>query len=161
MKRLTSENSLKVESVESAEPVPFSMAPKPRVDSLELPKSVLDYDLKKMPSFKQKRRKYKFASQGKLFVQELSVVLDQYEPEEHQFDLELLLTVLNIAESFFIHGSKDERNAQKKQAVEDLMLVYFRDDAMLLELMRKNLWRKVKKSGFIRRQFRKIKSFFF
>jgi hypothetical protein len=132
-----------------------------RIDMKELPKSVLSYDLKQMQSFKVKRRSFKFATQSRLFVEELSVVLSQYAPEEHQFDMELLTTVLNIAESFFIHGSSDERKAQKDAAVQELLLPYFRDDKDLLDLMKTSVWNKVKKSNVWRRSFRKFRNFFF
>jgi hypothetical protein len=154
MKRLNVDKS---EEVSQPEVSP----PKVKIDMKELPKSVLSYDLKRMKSFKAKRRSFKFASQGKLFVEELGVVLEQYLPEDHQFDLELLETVLNVAEGFFIHGNASERKQQKEEAVKDLLLPYFRDDEDLLDLMKTTVWRKVKKSNVWRRLYRRTKNFFF
>ncbi len=57
--------------------------------------------MKKMKSFKLKRKANKFADQGNLFIHDLGMVLDEYDPEQHMYDLELLITVLSIAEKFF------------------------------------------------------------
>tara|TARA_R110000851_G_scaffold38124_3_gene98032 strand:+ start:3334 stop:3822 length:489 start_codon:yes stop_codon:yes gene_type:complete len=161
MKRLNTGHGL--QPVECNPPVEGNASDKENLlleTQLELPKRVLDYDLRKLKSFKQKQRSYKFASQGKLFIHDLEVVLDQYSSNEHTFDLELLVTVLNIAESFFIHGSDDERSNQKKQSVETLMLKYFKNDSDILDLMIKSVSNKVNKSTYLKRKWQKIKSFF-
>lgn len=165
MKRLNSVKS--VEDVESesesvvSQPSLVSRPTKPRIDLSELPSSVLDYDLKKMKSFKVKRKAHKFVNQGKMFVDELGVVLDQYEPGEHQFDLDLLVNVLDIAEGFFIHGNDSERVKQKRDAVKAVMLPYFRDDCDILDIMVTSVWKRVKKSTYIKRKWKKLKAFFF
>ena len=92
MKRLTkSEES--VDSMESLTEISLN-EPGPKVDLKELPKRVLGHDLKSMKSFKQKRRNFKFKSQGQLFIHDVGIVLEQYDPQEHEFDLELLTTLL-------------------------------------------------------------------
>jgi hypothetical protein len=126
----------------------------------ELPKKVLDYDLKKMKSFKQKRKSYKSYTQEKVFLHDMKTVLDQYSPEEHQFDTELLNHVLNIAETFFIFGNKIERDQMKKDAVGKLMRPYFRNDADLLDIVTESIWHKVKKSTWMKRTFKRVRFFF-
>ena len=159
MKRLTRTE----DSVESLTEISLNEpdVPGPKVDLKELPKRVLGHDLKSMKSFKQKRRNYRFKSQGQLFIHDVGIVLEQYDPQEHEFDLELLTTVLDIAESFFIHGSDKERKDQKRDAISQLMKVYFRDDDTLLELMVQSVWKKVRKSTYMKRKWCKLKSLFF
>jgi hypothetical protein len=136
---------------ESMVDVPLDMSP--------LPKRVLDYDLKKIKSFKAIRKNYKATSQKKVFVNDLSVVLDQYPPAEHQLDTDLLVHVLNIAESFFIFGSKEEREEAKAEAVNHLMQKYFRDDADVLDIMIASVLPKVKKSTWLKRLWKRLRIF--
>jgi len=157
MKKIVSESSMSINVMDPEE----QSAPKVRSDRSELPKSVLSYSLKNLKSFKAKRRSYKFESQKQLFVEELGVVLEQYNPVEHTFDLELLIVCLNIAESYFIKGTKSERKEQKDSAVKQLLLPYFRNDEDLFDLMKESVWRKVVKSNVFKRVYRKIKHFFF
>ena len=82
------------------------------------PKSVYSYNLKKIKSFKQIRRKYRMSNQEAVFVKDLGVILSEYLPQNHQLDKELLLHILNIAESFFIYGCKKERNELKRLKME-------------------------------------------
>jgi len=126
----------------------------------ELPKRVLDYDLKKIKSFQAIRKNYKANSQKNVFVNDLSAVLDNaYPAEQHQLDTELLVHVLNIAEAFFIFGSKEEREVAKSEAVNHLMKRYFRDDADVLDIMIASVFPRVKKSTMLRRLWKRFRLF--
>jgi hypothetical protein len=129
-------------------------------DMPELPKKVLDYDLKKIKSFKAIRKNYKANSQKKVFVSDLSVVLDQYPAHEHQLDTDLLVHVLNISENFFVFGSKEVREQAKSEAVKQLMTKYFRGDEEVLESVIGSVFHKVKKSNMFRRVLKRIKLYF-
>jgi hypothetical protein len=130
------------------------------VPSSNLPKRVLDYDLKKMKSFREIRKNYKAKSQKNVFVNDLSVLLDQYPHADHQLDTDLLVHVLNIAESFFVFGDKEEREKAKSEAVTHLMKKYFRDDADVLDIMMTSVFPRVKKSTMLRRMWRRMKLYF-
>lgn len=123
------------------------------------PSSVYNYNLKKMTSFKEIRRKYKMSNQLKMFVHDLKTVLDEYKPEQHELDDELLRHVLNISEQFFIYGSKDERNKMKQEAVHVLMMQYFRNDEALLNKFIGQVWPKVKKSNIFKRTYARFRLF--
>ena len=123
------------------------------------PSSVFHYNLKKMSSFKQIRRKYKMSNQKSMFVHDLKLVLSEYKPEAYDLDSELLTHVLNIAEQFFIYGSKDEREDMKHDAVRTLMMQYFRNDEMLLDKFIVQVWPRVKKSNVFKRGWSRLKLF--
>ena len=128
---------------------------------MEPPSKVLDYNLKKLKSFKAIRKKYKQSNQALMFTSAISELLKVYVPKNHQFDQDLLITVLNIAEEFFIFGNKEEREDIKRGAVKALMKPYFRDDDELLDIMIMNVWGRVKKTSLRRRLWKRLKNFFF
>lgn len=158
-----SESESELESVHVVSPSLARKPAKPRVDPTELPKSVLGYDLKSVKSFKVKRKALKFASQSQVFEQEVKEVLDQYAPNVDEFDLDrdLLLLVLNMSEEYFIHGADEVRNKQKKESIAAVMLPYFRNDKQILQIMIDSVWKKVKKSTYMKRKLTKLKQFFF
>jgi hypothetical protein len=123
----------------------------------ELPSKMYDYDLKKIKSFKEMRSAYKAKSQKQVFLNDLSVLLDEYKPEEHKYDLDLLLHILNISESFFVFGSKDEREEAKVSSVKELMLKYFGNDDDILDIMIGSVMPKVKKITLIKRWMRRLR----
>ena len=73
------------------------------------PKSLYGNNLKKIKSFKKLRRGYKLQNQKAIFLNDLKQLLQQFPAENHQYDDELLIEILNIAESFFIYGTSEER----------------------------------------------------
>jgi hypothetical protein len=139
--------------------------PEPVFESVQFeskipPREVHHFDLKRLKSFKQIRQKYKQSNASRVFVKDLSIVLDEYDPSEHQLDTELLVLVLDIAESYFVYGSKEEREQMKAQSVKTLMLRYFRDEAVL-DKMISSVWHKVKKSTWVKRMYRRLLNRFF
>jgi hypothetical protein len=134
---------------------------KPSTDEVKLsnvpPKSLKSgYNLKKISSFKAIRHRYKLNNQTAMFVDDLQIILNEYSPEKHQLDNDLLIHILNIAESFFIYGNKNEREEQKVYAVKQLMKKYYRNDEILLETMISTVFSKVKKSNFIKRAYQRF-----
>ena len=99
-------------------------------------------------------------AQQKMFVDDITHILTQCPVESHQFDDELLTEVLSIAESFFVYGSKEERDAAKTTAVHQLMAPYFSNNDILLEKTVGHVWRHVKKTSMLRRARAKIGVFF-
>jgi len=124
-------------------------------------KALYNYNLKKIKSFKQIRRKYKMSNQSQIFINDLSLILQEYLPENFQFDNELLIHILNIAESYFIYGNKQERNEQKVTAVRILMKPYFREDVHLLDVMISCVWCKVSKTNMFKRVYKRLQNSFF
>jgi len=125
------------------------------------PKNLYSYNLKKIKSFKQIRRKYKMSNQEQVFNKDLSIILNEYMPVNHQLDKDLLQHVLTIAENFFIYGNKTERDELKERAVKSLMLKYFRGDEELLNVMIGSVWRDVKKTTLLKRLFKRFTNKFF
>ena len=74
-------------------------------------------------------------------------MLKQFPAELHQYDDELLIEILNIAESFFIYGEAKEREAIKVQCIEELMKPYFKNDGELLLKTIELVEHKIKKVG--------------
>lgn len=163
MKRLSQPSEPMPEAYMKEEDKPVSHAPS-SVSALMAeeklkdipPSSVYNYNLKKMSSFKQIRRKYKMSNQKSMFIHDLKLVLGEYKPSNHDLDSELLTHILNIAEQFFIYGSKEEREGMKEDAVKTLMLNYFRDDELLLNKFIGQVWPKVKKSNMFKRSWSRL-----
>ena len=125
------------------------------------PKNIYSYNLKKIKSFKQIRRKYKMSNQEQVFNKDLNIILNEYVPVNHQLDKDLLKHVLTIAEGFFIYGNRSERDEMKERAVKHLMLKYFRGDEELLNVMISSVWRDVKKTNLFQRLYKRFKNNFF
>jgi len=144
------------------QPTSIQQPVKPPQQVQEVPqKALYNYNLKKIKSFKQIRRKYKMSNQSQIFINDLSLILQEYIPEDFQFDNELLVHILNIAESYFIYGNKEERNDQKVKAVMILMKPYFRNDEQLLNIMISSVWSKVSKTNMLKRIYKRLQNSFF
>ena len=72
------------------------------------PKQLFNYNLKQLKSFKKIRQSYKLKNLKYTFLSDMKVVLNEYLPtdKDNQYNDELLIEVLNIAEEYFI--SKDK-----------------------------------------------------
>ena len=125
------------------------------------PKSLYGNNLKKIKSFKKLRRGYKLQNQRAIFINDLKQLLRQFPAENHQYDDELLIEILNIAESFFIYGEADEREAIKTQCIHELMKPYFKNDGELLLKTIGHVWQHVNKSNLRRRLWARFKNFFY
>lgn len=125
----------------------------------ELPKSKLYSRLKKLSSFKEIKKSYKLQSQKDIFVADIKALLQHLNVSEHEYDIELLVEVMNACEEFFIYGSSDERQKCKADAVFELMIPFFKSE-QVLEKFISTIQGKVKKSNFLRRLFRKVYNFF-
>jgi hypothetical protein len=134
------------------------------IENVKIPqKTIYGHNLKKLKSFKKIRQSYKMKNMKATFVNDLSVILKEYSPNDTDNDLndELLLEILNIAEEYFIYPyNKQEREQIKKESVFLLMKPYFRNDEILLEKTIKNIWNRVNKSNTLKRVYRRIKLFF-
>jgi hypothetical protein len=126
------------------------------------PKTLFNFDLKKLKSFKKIRQAYKKKNLEFVFVNDLSVILNEYTPvKDYEFCDELLVQIMNIAEEYFIQKDKSEREQSKTSSIKKLMLPYYRDDEKLLDIHISHLYHKVKKSTVIKRLYQRTKNFFF
>lgn len=132
-------------------------------DTSKIPSAkVHNYNLNKIKSFKQIRKRYKTGNYYNIFIHDLKIVLDEYQPiEDYQYNNELLVHVLNICEAYFIYGKKEEREKMKTQAIKELMKKFYHDDEELLDVMISTVWNKVKKSTIFKRVFARVKNYFF
>ena len=131
---------------------------------IDVPKATLHgskNNLKRIRSFKKLRQKYKVSNQKTIFINDMKAMLDHMDKEENRLDIDLLVEVNNIAESFFIYGSKEEREQSKKEAVQELLLPYFFDNETILETMISSVSYKIKKSNIFRRCYSRVYNFFF
>ena len=124
------------------------------------PKSLYGNNLKKIKSFKKLRRGYKLQNQKAIFLNDLKQLLQQFPAELHQYDDELLIEILNIAESFFIYGTSEERENIKNECINELMKPYFKNDQELLMKTICHIWQHVHKSTLPRRLWSRFKNFF-
>ena len=106
------------------------------------------------------RRGYKLQNQRAIFINDLKQLLKQFPAELHQYDDELLIEILNIAESFFIYGEAKEREAIKVQCIEELMKPYFKNDGELLLKTIGHVWQHVNKSNLRRRLWARFTKIF-
>ena len=125
----------------------------------ELPKSDLYKRLKKLSSFKQIKKDYKLEAQRDVFVSDLKELFKHLNIQEHKFDTDLLLELLNSVEEYYVYGSKQEREKQKETTVRELMLPFFENERILTSFV-KTLQGKVKKSNMLRRLFKRVFHFF-
>lgn len=126
------------------------------------PKTLFNFDLKKLKSFKKIRQAYKKKNMEFVFVNDLSVILNEYTPiKDYEFCDELLVQIMNIAEEYFIQKDKTEREESKSKSIKKLMMPYYRDDEKLLDIHISHLYHKVKKSTLIKRLYQRTKKFFF
>ena len=124
------------------------------------PKSLYGNNLKKIKSFKKLRKGYKLQNQKQIFISDLKELLKLFPAENHQYDDELLIEILNIAESFFIYGSEEERENIKNECISELMKPYFKNDQELLLKTIGHIWQHVHKSTLVRRLWSRFKNFF-
>ena len=124
------------------------------------PKRVYNHDLKKIKSYRKLRRNFKINNSKIVFINDMKAILDCFKLDEHKLDCELLIEVLNVAESFFIYGNKDERNDCKLEAVRELMLPYFFDNELILDKSIANVYHRVTKSNLAKRVWRRLINFF-
>jgi hypothetical protein len=125
------------------------------------PNKLHSINLKKISSYRKLRRSYKISNQKAVFINDLKVVLNEFDPKEHTYNDELLLCVVNIAEHFFVFGNKEERESVKRESIREVMLPYFRNDKELLEKTIMHIWHLVKKSNAFKRSIQRLKLFFF
>ena len=126
------------------------------------PKQLFNYNLKQLKSFKKIRQSYKLKNLKYTFLSDMKVVLNEYLPtdKDNQYNDELLIEVLNIAEEFFINKDKTEREVHKKNCVIELLLPYFNNDKQLLLKTIQLVDHRIKKVGLIRRLYLRAKIFF-
>ena len=99
------ENELKLDNVEN--PSNENEEKDNEIKPVDVPpKSLYGNNLKKIKSFKKLRRGYKLQNQRAIFINDLKQLLRQFPAENHQYDDELLIEILNIAESFFIYRNE-------------------------------------------------------
>jgi hypothetical protein len=125
------------------------------------PKSLYGNNLKRIKSFKKLRRGYKLQNQKSIFLNDLKELLRQFPTDQHKYDDELLIEILNIAESFFIYGKAADREQIKTECIAELMTPYFANDKDLLIKTISHVWQHVCKSTLRRRVFSRLKNFFF
>ena len=145
------------ESADISDTLSVSTPAPPIVENL--PKVKVCNNLKKLASFKQIKKNYKLQSQKDIFVSDVKSLLQHLDKDEHEYDIELLIEVLNACEEFFIYGNKEERNQCKVDAINELMIDYFGNDQVLNKFIG-TIKNQIKKSNFLKRTFKKIKNFF-
>ena len=124
-----------------------------------LPKVKVCNNLKKLSSFKQIKKNYKLQSQKDIFVSDVRSLLQHLDKDEHEYDIELLIEVLNACEEFFIYGNQEERTQCKIDAINELMIDYFGNEQVLNKFIG-TIKNQIKKSNFLKRTLKKIKNFF-
>ena len=126
------------------------------------PKQLFNYNLKQLKSFKKIRQSYKLKNLKYTFLSDMKVVLNEYLPtdKDNQYNDELLIEVLNIAEEFFINKDKTEREVHKKDCVIELLLPYFNNDKQLLLKTIQLVDHRIKNVGLIRHLYLRAKIFF-
>ena len=153
---------MKIDKINSATE-PIEELDKIPIRQHEVPsKKVYGHDLTKMKSFKLLRKAHKREHLKAEFITNLQAVLTDFispENEENDLNDELLVQILNISESFFIHSDENEREEMKHESVVELMLPYFRNDVKLLEKSISLVWGRVKKTTWKRRAWSKTKLF--
>jgi hypothetical protein len=124
------------------------------------PNSIYGHNLKSISSYNKLRKGYKLSNQKSIFLTDIKAILKEFPADKHQYDDELLVEILNIAEQYFIYGNKDDREKAKDECVKEILLPYFRDDVELLVKTIAHVWHKVKKTNIFKRSWSRFKNFF-
>ena len=121
-----------------------------------------NYNLKQLKSFKKIRQSYKLKNLKYTILSDIKIVLNEYLPSdsENQYNSELLIEVLNIAEEYFINKDATERETYKKDCVIELLLPYFNMDKQLLLKTIELVEHKIKKVGLFKRLYLRTRLFF-
>jgi hypothetical protein len=146
-----------VEQVDNSDTLSVSTPEPPLTDNL--PKVKVCKNLKKLASFKQIKKNYKLQSQKDIFVSDVRSLLQHLDREEHEYDIELLIEVLNACEEFFIYGDQVERQHCKDDAISELMIDYFGNEQVLNKFVG-TIKNQVKKSNWLKRTLKKTTNFF-
>lgn len=125
------------------------------------PNTIYGHNLKKISSYNKLRKGFKLSNQKVIFLNDIKAILREFPAERHQYDDELLVEILNIAESYFIYGSSADREKVKQDCIMELLLPYFKNDVELLFKTISHVWSKVKKTNFAKRCLSRFKNFFF
>ena len=155
------ENELKLDNVEN--PSNENEEKDNNYKSVDVPpKQIFNYNLKQLKSFKKIRQSYKLKNLKYTFLSDMKIVLNEYLPtdSENQYNTELLLEVLNIAEEYFINKDRTEREVYKKDCVIELLLPYFNNDKQLLLKTIQLVDHKIKKVGLFKRLYLRGNLFF-
>jgi hypothetical protein len=139
-------NEIKTDEIKSIRDVP--------------PNTIYGHNLKKISSYKKLRKGYKLSNQKAIFLNDIKAILREFPPEKHQYDDELLIEILNIAEAYFIYGNADEREKIKQDCIIELLLPYFKNDTELLFKTISHVWKMVKKTNMFKRSWSRFKNFF-
>jgi hypothetical protein len=118
--------------------------------------SIYGHNLRKIKKYKKIRRNRKISVQTQVFINDISAILQEFPVGDNTYNDELLTEVLSIAESYFIYGSKQEREEAKSKAVRELMLPYYHDDTFLFEKMVGHVWSGVVKSTWLKRAWKRL-----
>ena len=125
------------------------------------PNTIYGCNLKKIKSYKNIRKSYKLKNQKQVFITDLKTVLNEFPINNHQYNDELLIEILNIAECYFVYGNNKERETVKNESIIEIMKPYFKDDEELLLKTISHVWHKVSKSNMFKRSLQRFKLFFF
>lgn len=124
------------------------------------PNNIYGHNLKNISSYNKLRKGYKLSNQKAIFLNDIKAILKEFPADKHQYDDELLVEILNIAEAYFIYGSKEERERVKEECIMNILLPYFRNDKDLLVKTISHVWFRVKKSNVLKRLWSRFKNFF-
>ena len=72
------------------------------------PNTIYGHNLKKISSYNKLRKGFKLSNQKAIFLNDIKAILKEFPADRHQYDDELLVEILNIAEAYFIYGSSEE-----------------------------------------------------
>jgi hypothetical protein len=118
-------------------------------------------NLKRIKSFKKLRQSYKVSNQKSIFMADMQTILSHLNTKDNKLNLELLIEISNIANEFFIYGDKTAREKSKAEAVHELLLPYFLNDADILETMLISAQDKIIKSNVGKRILKRVTNFFY
>ena len=144
---------------------PVNVPNEPKTDEIKSvrdvpPNTIYGHNLKKISSYNKLRKGYKLSNQKAIFLNDIKAILKEFPPANHQYDDELLVEKLNIAEAYFIYGSAVDREKVKQDCIMELLLPYFKNDVELLFKTISHVWGNVKKTNIAKRSWARFKNFF-
>ena len=144
---------------------PVNVPNEPKADEVKSvrdvpPNTIYGHNLKKISSYNKLRKGFKLSNQKAIFLSDIKAIFKEFPSDKHQYDDELLVEILNIAEAYFIYGSSADREKVKQDCIMELLLPYFKNDVELLFKTISHIWNKAKKTNMAKRSWSRFKNFF-
>ena len=117
-------------------------------------------NLKKYTSFQETRSSIKLSNQELLATTQLKTWLSSIDCELNMMNLELIIDVINFCESFFIYGSREQRETSINKTVHKVLRPFCKEDDDIVCALIKSVEHRIVRSTKFTRRKQQLVNFF-